>query len=168
MKKALAIALLITLAILAMCGCATKNRCAQKYPCPTITYDSRSTSISTVIDTIHLTPDSALYKALIECQNGKPVVISEWADNGVYLDIAGAFKPGEKATVGQLIVKAIQPSKAIVTPKTITSINTTYKKEALQVCPGLTGWQWFQIWVGRIAIALLLCYIIVKIVKRFL
>jgi hypothetical protein len=104
------------------------------------------------------------------------VVIGEWADNGVYLDIAGAFKSaegtptikGSSGQIGQLIVKAIQPTKAIVTPKTITSTNTTYKKEALQICPGLTGWQWFQIWVGRIALVLLLCYIIFKIVKRFL
>lgn len=167
MKTLLKIAVLaVVITMLCCCGAYKRKILAT---CPTVSEQGSTTVTTTTVDTIVLPADSAIYKALIECQNGKPVLVGEWIDNGVRLDVSSFFVPAaQKPSAGSLVIKALQPQAKVATPKTVTQTDTTYKKEALQVCPGLTGWQWFQIWIGRIAMLLLAIYIILKIVKRFL
>ena len=129
-----------------MCGCGAYKRKILA-TCPQVTEQSTTTTVETRIDTIITDADSALYKALIQCQNGKPVVVGEWADNGGDLSIFRLLQPeytqGADSTKIKLVVKSHLPTKSIATPVTVTTTGTTYTKEAKQACPPCRHWPWY-------------------------
>lgn len=157
MRKYLAISIIATLAVLAMCGCGAYKRKILA-TCPQVSQTTITSTTSTVIDTIKLSPDSAIYRALIECQNGKPVVVSEWVDNGVYLDIASAWVPGPQtnANTAGLMIKALKPITKHIVPKTTTTTSSSYIKEAKQACPPCKHWPWYYWLLIGVATTLLL------------
>lgn len=148
MKKVIILWFMFLAVLLFMTSCGSnKPTVIEKTKTVTETIRERDTIIQVEVD-------SSAYKALIECQNGKPV-IKEVIES----------KPGsnlkkpkvELKANGELTVdceKELQELRFKLRDKEKTSIETI--EIPIEVPADISGWQWFQIWAGRIFILLII------------
>jgi len=124
--------------------------------------------VEKVRDTVFkLVPDSSSYKALLECQNGK-VKIKD------VLEQKKGSKNLKKPKVsiddkGVLIVDCqteITELRAKLKDK--ETIKTIEIEVPVLVPAEITGWVWFQIWMGRIFLFLLIGLLIGFLAKKFI
>jgi hypothetical protein len=159
-------------ALLMLSGCITQQKCDRKFPCKG--HDSlsvitntklvyRDTTIyvylpgQTVRDTVKIYLDansimhsdvSKLYTSLAESW--------AWVENGKLMHRLTQ----NDTLLAQHIKNAIMQSFSTVT----TSENKTIIKEVNRI----NGWQWFQIWVGRLFALIIAVYFGFKVVKNYL
>lgn len=153
----LAFLLLLALPFI-LAGCGTKKPLIEKH---TETVTIKETVHDTVFD---VQPDSASIKALIECQNGKPVI----------KQIQQAT-PGRKMAPPKLTLKdgvidcecetQLEQLRAFYKNK-IVELNRE-KQKPLLIEKELTWWQTTQIWTGRIALLLLFIWLLTTIYNPF-
>jgi hypothetical protein len=158
---------------LLLSGCVTQKRCDQKFPPQLITSDSvitntitiyRDTTIyvylpgDTVYDTVHVTIENGI-------ANSRPSIHET--------DLAWS-----KAQVvdGRLIHELIQKDSVLarvienaIRESATTTDRNRIKTEIIEK-NYVTGWQWFQIWMGRLFGIILLLFIgffYVRYIARF-
>lgn len=126
---------------------------------PTIV-EAKSEKIRTVVDTlVKIIPDSSLVQALLDCDSLGRVrmrQISKLQLQGINIDmqldgnnltVTAKGKDTEKRRV-----EVVAERKEIPVPyPVVTKVNY------------LTSWQWFMVWVGRIACIMVLLYLGVKL-----
>lgn len=152
MKKLFAILLIGLLSILTFSSCVTRERCNEKYPCVQGVDSVKTVFVKeTLRDTVIYTqPDVGSISALLQCDSLGQIYIRQ------IIDLKAICKsPNPTIRIRDNIIRVIVPvdSMAIyLTLKdrlTTTDIKTTIK-QAPERINYLTGWQWFQIWWGRV------------------
>ncbi len=160
MKKALTYWFSFLALLIIMTSCkSSKPVIVEKTKIVTETIHERDTVFSIAVD-------SSAYKALIECQNGKPVI------KAVTENKSGKNLKKPKVNLndkGELSVDCeseLIELRAKLKDKTKSTIETV--QVPIEVPAEITGWQWFQIWCGRIFLFILLALLIgflFKIIK---
>ena len=130
----------------------------------------RTTSIHDTVEKVRDTmikipADSAWLKALLECDKNGQIHIKQLTDY-----IAGIkMKPPEIQIKDNIItIKAKVDSTAVyaaLKDRYVTSKETAYKEKKVEV-NFLTGWQWAQVYAGRLLLLIGLIFIIYYIVIR--
>lgn len=142
---------------LLMSGCVTQKRCEQKFPQQIITIDSVITKTETIYrDTtifIELPGDTIRDTITVEVVNGiansRPSIHETdlaWSKAQVVNGFLQHELIQKDSTLARVIEKAIRES-ATTTDKTKVVTKIVEKNY-------ITGWQWFQIWLGRLLMAL--------------
>ena len=123
------------------------------------------TETITVRDTIIETQaDTAVYQALLACQNGKVVIKEGGQVIKPSKTISGQIKLDDKGQLTINCIKEVEQLKAQLKDKVKTTI---IKEEVPVFVPAeITSWQWFQIWSGRIFLMLLLGLLIGFLSKK--
>jgi len=160
MKKTIYILLIVLLS-----GCVTQKKCSQKFPPQIITKDSIVYSSDTVeittLDTVYINLDrDTIFDTkyvYIDKKTGISYTDTSRLENDFSISIAGVM-------YGELFHKLIQKDSVIIFTyeqyhTIITTLQERYKTETQIVEKNyVTGWQWFQIWSGRIVLILIIIY----------
>ncbi|MCH4832834.1 hypothetical protein E5F92_009165 [Flavobacterium columnare] len=116
-----------------------------------------------VHDTTFVTvPDTATYKALLDCQNGK-VVVKE-----VLVNSEGKNhlkKPKVKIEDNKLSVDCEARAQELFAKwksEQKTEVHETVRNIYHEVEKSLTWWQLFQIWCGRLLLIVIMLFLIIK------
>jgi hypothetical protein len=145
-------------------SCCTQNKCNRLYP-PQVRTSNDTTTKYVEHKIIERTPaDSSWLKALIECQNGKPVLVNVSSGNS---SNGRAPVMSYELKGNDLTIKCKEDSlrKVITTLEKQVQINSSKVEVHETKVNYITSWQWFQIWAGRIfliALIILLAYIVLK------
>lgn len=147
-------------------ACVTQKRCSEKYPCVSSTTEYVH---DTVVETIHDTTlvikkDSSYIEAYLECDSSGRVLINQISQlDGKISRLKFQLKNNViyvECKVDSLSVylswKNRYESKTQVKTNTITKTTNI-----------LTQWQIFQLWLGRILLVIILVYVAVKIIRRY-
>lgn len=148
MKKVIILWFMFLAVLLFMTSCGSKKPIVvEKTKTVTETIRERDTVIQVEVD-------SSAYKALIECQNGKPV-IKEVIESKSGTNLK---KPKVELNAnGELAVDCeteLRELRFKLRDKEKTSIETI--EIPIEVPAEISGWQWFQIWAGRLFLLLLI------------
>lgn len=167
---------LLVLSLVVLCywlsGCVTLKRCNEKFPPQITTKDTIShTEIITRHDTMLLTlPDSAGWTAYFECRknaigNYVPFITNQHTTSGKNIHV-NTSQSGTQTGLNVNVECKSDSLKNVITllEKTIKDYRAR-EKTTIQKVNYVTGWQWFQIWSGRIFLGLLLIALIVVAVK---
>jgi hypothetical protein len=120
----------------------------------------------TVYDTTYLIDsDSSWVQYLIECQGEKARLVQ-----------MVAMKPGENVRPPEVVIRdryltakckvdsfAVYQSMKVRDTTRITSVSSVVVKQENY----LTGWQWFQVWAFRIMAGLIIVYLILIAVRKY-
>ena len=151
-------------------SCATQRRCAERFPCngsvDTIVKDSVVYCVKDSIITIP--PDSSAIQALIDCSEGQArlkQIIAYNAGETVKIPILKIrhdtlFVNCEADSMNIAFSWAEKNQYHLIRTSSVVVQKQNY----------LTGWQWFQLWTGRIfliLIIILLIYLALKYLIRF-
>jgi hypothetical protein len=149
--------LLIFIILLAGCRC----------PKPIATVEKETVTITeTVRDTVvKIQPDASHIRALLECDDERQVIIRELQE----LQAGNHVRPPQIVIRENVLTATAEVDSFEVYLKWKQRDRQTdvIKTETVTVNE-LTGWQWFQIWAGRIAFALALIWIFYKRFKTYL
>jgi hypothetical protein len=159
MKKALAYWYGFLLILVFMTSCKSQK--------PVIIEKTKTvTETITERDTVFkIEKDSSFYKAFLECQDGKVVLKNPKSTSGNNLK-APVVKLDEKGVLTVDCEKEIQELKAKLKDKQKTTIETI--EIPVEVPAKITGWQWFQIWCGRILLIGIIAFLIGFGFKKFI
>ncbi|MBF6607762.1 MAG: hypothetical protein ITG00_03385 [Flavobacterium sp.] len=117
----------------------------------------------TLRDTVfQIEKDSSHYRALLECINGKVVIKESTAQSGKFLKAPKAAIVNNELTVD--CESELQELRAQLKDKTITRESS--KEVPVFIENDLTFWEEFQIWAGRILLALLIILVIRWAIKK--
>lgn len=109
--------------------------------------------------------DSTFYKALIECQNGKPIIINSQLKEGKNLQSSFQLN-GNALTVKTVKKQEDIPVMVVEKVRTETIPRIIYKDKPYPVEKPLSFWQKTQIWAGRIFLGLISLGVLVFVMKR--
>ncbi|MCC8146447.1 MAG: hypothetical protein LIO93_08440 [Bacteroidales bacterium] len=147
------------------CG-VNRQKCQELYP-PQIIKETITDVREVLRDSIIRVPaDSSLVKALLECDSVGNVYMKQVLD----------YEKGEKLNLPEVLLE----SNIITVTATVDSLdiyiawkekyettNTTETVQPMEIYTNvLTGWQWFQIWCGRILILFIALVALVKLLTR--
>lgn len=161
------IILLIALVWLMMSlpGCVTQNKCYKRYP-PQVK-DSISYVEKVRDTTIYIGADTAITEYLVECQE---------------------TNEGLRARIVQLIRQqpgvVVNSPSSVITGNVLTTTGTSREQQIkllvkelhyaavksqvyVKVTNELTGWQWAQVWAGRLLMLLVAVYAGFKVLKKY-
>jgi len=165
MKKIL---ILLATGIIILSGCVTQRRCQERYPCTGST-DTVKTSETVYIphDSIIMIPgDSSYVEALIECKG-----------NTARLMQIVQYGPGNRMSPPKIIIRDNIIRAECLIDSSLVSVRyyekhvTEFQKTSKTVVVKenyLTGWQWFQVWLGRILFGVIIISLIVFLVRFFI
>lgn len=108
--------------------------------------------------------DSTFYNALIECQNGKPFIISSQLKDGKNLQSSVQLN-GNALTVKTIKKQEDIPVMVVEKIRTETIPQIIYKDKPIYIEKQLTFWQKVQIWAGRIFLGLIAVLIGIQFIK---
>ena len=112
-------------------------------------------------------PDSSNYKALLECQNGKIKIKNVLEQKKGSKNLK---KP--KVSIDDKGVLSVDCQTEITELRAKLKDKQTIKETVIEVpvlVPAeITGWLWFQIWMGRIFLFLLIGLLIGFLAKKFI
>jgi len=155
-----------------MQGCITRKACERKFPPQVITKDTTS-HIETIIrhDTVFWgKPDSAGWTAYFECRKNKagqmvPTIINQQTTSGNNLHVTTS-QSGTQTGLNVSVQCKSDSLKTVITllEKTIKDFRAK-DRTVIKEVNVLTSWQSFQIWTGRIFLAIILIGLIVLGVK---
>lgn len=157
---------LLTFAIIALLSsCATQERCAGRYP-PTITEVTktvtvyRDTTIYVYIkgDTVHDTKTVYIDRGGL-IQSDPSMLSTRFAWSTAYVKDSKLFHN---------LTQLDDSIASVIRNATRTEIQYVDRTNTVEVKRELTGWQWFQIWCGRILIASAVVLILVIIARLVL
>lgn len=158
--------LLISLLAIASSSCITKKRCNERYPCSESTISNTNTSvIETLRDTVFYSkPDTGMVIAMLRCDSLGNVYVSR------IIALEGALDSQDPTIdISDNILKVMMPVDSFAIYAKLKDRYTVTSKSELKTIVQevnlLSGWQWFQIWIGRILSILLLLAIIYIIIK---
>lgn len=161
MKKLFAILLIGLLSILTYSCGTTREKCREKYPCDQGSTVEKVITIKEIVrDTVvYTTPDEGTVTALLRCDSLGNVYIKQIID----LKAVGTSQP-PNIRIRDNIIRVVVPVDSQAVYMTLKDrYETTDQKTTVIPTPErinyLTGWQWFQIWWGRILTILLLVFI---------
>jgi hypothetical protein len=147
-------------------SCITKQRCSERYPCPEINSISTNTSIKEDIrdTTLYTKTDTGLVIAMLKCDSLGNVYVSRIIALEGVLDSQPPF-----LDITDNILKVAMPVDSIAVYAKLKDRYTTTSKSELKTIVKevnvLTGFQCFQIWLGRFLLVLLLLAIIYVVLK---
>lgn len=151
---------LSALILIMLSSCVTREKCDRMFPPQvTVKHDSIVTQIKHD-SVIRMPGDSAWLKALIECQNGKPVITTiannqQTGSNSLKPQISYIYKDNwlkVDCKVDSQKVYLTWTEKHVMVSNEKTVVHETKVNY-------ITGWQWFQIWGFRILVILLVAAI---------
>ncbi len=167
MKKLFAI-LLISILLTLTYSCVTKENCREKYPCDIGINTEKVVTIKEIVrDTIVFTaPDKGVAMALLACDSLGKVYIRQIIDLKA---VGKSTKPDIQ--IHDNIIKVVVPvdSQAIyitLRNRETTTESKTEIKPAPEIKNYLTGWQWFQLWVGRFALMVIILYLLYLLTQK--
>lgn len=168
MKKLFAILLIGLLSILTYSCGTTREKCREKYPCDQGSTVEKVVTLKEVVrDTVVYTmPDEGTVTALLRCDSLGNAYIKEIID----LKAVGKSQP-PNIRIRDNIIRVVVPVDSQAVYMTLKDrYETTDQKTTVIPTPErinyLTGWQWFQIWVGRI-LGILLILIIAWLIGEY-
>lgn len=157
--------IILAAVLLFLCSCATQKRCERRWPVQT--RDSIAYVEKVKDTTIFIQPDSALSQYLVECYNTSEgykarIVQLLTQQPGTIINTPTASMVGQvltaRATSDEQRVRVITKELHYKAVKAITYVKITNQ---------LTGWQWAQVWAGRLMILLVVIYAALLIVRRY-
>ena len=161
--------LLISLLLIASSGCITKQRCNDRFPCKESTISNINTSVIDAIrDTVFYTkPDTGMVIAMLKCDSLGNVYVSR------IIALEGALDSQDPTIdISDNILKVVMPVDSFAVYAKLKDRYTTTSKSELKTIIKevnfLTGFQWFQIWLGRVLLVLLLLAIVYVVLKFLL
>lgn len=167
MKKLLIVSLASLLLIVS--SCITKKRCNDRYPCAVSTMSNTNTSvIETLRDTVFYSKaDTGMVIAMLKCDSLGNVYVSR------IIALEGALdSPDPTIDISNNILKVVMPiDSTAIYAKLKDRYEISMKSEVKTIVKEvniLTGWQWFQIWLGRILGILFLFILIYMGFKLYL
>ena len=138
-------------------GCVTQNACNRKFPPSVLTKDSIVHSVEYVNHdtTITIPADSAWLKMLIECQKDSlghwnPVVVNQQSQSGANLQILQQQMDKQGRLLLTMTALADNYKTTIALKDKIIKDLSIRQKTTIQKVNFVSGWQYFQIWLGRI------------------
>jgi hypothetical protein len=156
-----------------MASCTTQKRCHRLYPCQGSVIE-RTDSVTIIVekiiprDTTIYVSDSNLVRAYLSCDSL----------GNVYLNQIKTLKAGSYISTSialannQMDITSKIDSAAVViawTERHVTQTTSVDRsREETIIVKEPTGWQWFQIWTGRILTIILLLTIIYFAIKLWM
>ena len=135
---------------------------------PVETSDSTSYRMTVRDSAFTKPPDSSEAKYMLECvktNEGLKVrimqLLSQRPGERIYIPVSTIDSNNVLTTTAYL------PGETIYVPVYRFFSTSIKAKTFVKVTNVLTGWQWFQLWLGRVFAALLLIYVGFKILKRY-
>jgi len=157
--------LLVSLLLIAS-SCITKKRCSERFPCTESTVTNTNTSvIETLRDTVFYTKaDTGMVIAMLKCDSLGNVYVSR------IIALEGALDSQVPTIdISDNILKVVMPvDSTAIYAKLKDRYKSTTKLEAITTIKEiniLSGWQWFQIWLGRVLSLLFLVCVVYLIIK---
>ena len=153
------------LLILLISGCVTQKKCSQRFPPQILTKDSIVYSSDTIkiktVDTVYikLSRDTIFDTkyVYIDRKTGLSYTDTSRLQNDFCISIAGVM-------YGELFHELITKDSLIMFTydqyhTMVTTLQERYKTETQIIKENyVTGWQWFQIWAGRIVLILIVLF----------
>lgn len=148
-------------------GCVSQRQCTKRFPCTGQTDTViRSETVFIPHDTVIKIPaDSSFIQALIDCR-GQTAKLMQTVQYGTG---KRANLPIVRIYHDTLFVECKFDSSGIA-----FRYYDTHKSEFLKTSKTvivkenyLTGWQWFQIWAGRVLFGIVLIWIVVTLIRRY-
>jgi hypothetical protein len=164
------LAVILSLA-LSVSSCGTRKTHVEKQ----VTENSQRTdSVSLLIEkkvsTLRIPPSGVILPIDIPTLQGLPVGASYHASEG---QASGRITKEADGTLifesscDSLLLLIEEINKEVYHLQSVnTALKATLNEEKTIEVNKLSGWQWFQVWVGRIAVALAAGYVITKKIKR--
>lgn len=155
--------LIIVIALIALVGC---NR---RITTPAVVElkDSSRTEVRTeyIIQEVQLPPDSAYIEAYLECDSNGQVLLR-------HIEQLQGYRVSSSLGLTNNIITVTATDRATKQVERTSTDSTSVRMVEVPVpypverrVNYISGWQWFQIWVGRIALVLVLIIVAFKIVK---
>ena len=156
---------IVTLLVL-LAGCATEKRCWKRYP-PQVK-DSVSYVEKVRDTTIYLPADSSMAAYLVECEETAEglrarIVRLMTANPGTSLTA-----PSASITNNVLTTIANLPARPVKVQYKELHYSAVKSQVYVKVTNELIGWQWAQIWAGRILIAGVILLAGWKVARKYL
>ncbi len=162
-------AIVVIMLTLLISSCVTHKRCLYKFPPAISKSEVRNITVKeTVRDTfIDVRSDSSSIAALLECDSLGQVRLKQLQD----IKTGSKLKPPILALNNNILAAKCEVDSYLVylSLKDIYTSDSSVNVEIKEIpINHLTGWQWYQVWMGRIFMFFLgvgLVWLIFKIIK---
>lgn len=154
--------LILLFALATITGCATWRKPKRTVqPIPLL----QKVTVNNRLVPVYIPPDSATLKALFECDSMNNVRVKEITElKGSMTDTDLSFENNEL----RYRAKTNRPPTLVPVRDSIIDREVPVEVLVPYEVNVLTGWQWFQIWLGRIFGLLLVIFLGSKFVKFYL